>query len=62
MTQPPYDPILTPLQRRWNIMMSGIQEVTETMPLVVNELMRLRQENADLKKLLEDKKHGEDQP
>lgn len=57
-----YDPILIPLQRKWNILASGFQELYEFLPIITQELQRLRQENADLKKLLEDKKaqeHGE---
>lgn len=57
-----YDPLITPLQRRWNILVSAFQEIAETMPLLVGEIQRLRQRNKDLEKLLEDKKGGEVKP
>lgn len=60
MSQPQYDPIITPLSRKWNILTSCAQEVADFLPIIVAEIQRLRQENADLKKLLEDKKHGEE--
>ena len=52
------DPLVL-LQRRWNTLVSAIQELAETMPPVVQEIAKLREENADLKKLLEDKKAQE---
>lgn len=66
MSQPQpqqYDPLLVPLQRKWNIMTSGLQEVAEFLTILTSEIQRLRMENeklvkdnADLKKLFEDKK------
>lgn len=70
MTQPTQsDPTLALLTRKWNILISGVQELSEYLPIIVQELeslraenTKLRQDNTDLKKLFEDKKQEVKKP
>ena len=50
---PPQDPLIDLLQRRWAMLVSAMQEVALTLPLITQELQNLRQENTQLKKTIE---------